>query len=220
MFKAFLFNAFIMSSVLFSLKASDFSREHLYTTYLLILLLIVFWRYLAVLIIKIYRKSGYNYRRIIIIGGGDVAKQLYNYFHFDSFLGVKLLGIFCDNKITFKVAENNLVFKDTSLLSEFLTKNDVDEIFYTNPLIYTNKIKELVKLCDKHMVRFKLVPDFRAFIFKRVNIDFFEDVPVITLREEPLTDFINRVVKRIFDIIFSFLVIILILAWLYPIIAI
>ena len=52
------------------------------------------------------------------------------------------------------------------------------------------------------MIRFKIVPDFRGFIFKRVNIDFFDDVPVITLREEPLTDFINRFLKRIFDIFF------------------
>ena len=74
--------------------------------------------------------------------------------------------------------------------------------------------------CDKNMIRFKVVPDFRGFLFKRVNIDFFDDVPVVTLREEPLTDFVNRVAKRLFDIIFSSLVIVLILSWLYPIIAI
>ena len=38
------------------------------------------------------------------------------------------------------------------------------------------KIKALVDFCDKHMIRFKIVPDFRGFLFKRVNIDFFDDV--------------------------------------------
>jgi Undecaprenyl-phosphate glucose phosphotransferase len=70
------------------------------------------------------------------------------------------------------------------------------------------------------MIRFKVVPDFRGFIFKRVNIDFFNDVPVITLREEPLTDFINRFTKRVFDLIFSLLTIVFVLSWLYPIIAV
>jgi exopolysaccharide biosynthesis polyprenyl glycosylphosphotransferase len=70
------------------------------------------------------------------------------------------------------------------------------------------------------MIRFRIVPDFRGFIFKRVNIDFFDDVPVITLREEPLTDFMNRFLKRIFDILFSTFVIIFVLSWLYPLIAI
>ena len=70
------------------------------------------------------------------------------------------------------------------------------------------------------MIRLKIVPDFRGFLFKRVNIDFFNDVPVITLREEPLTDFMNRFIKRTFDIVFSSLVILFILTWLYPLLAI
>ena len=105
-------------------------------------------------------------------------------------------------------------------LEQFALKNDIDEIFYTMPLTYTKKIKGLVDFCDKYMIRFKVVPDFRGFIFKRVNIDFFNDVPVITLREEPLTDFINRFTKRVFDLIFSLLTIVFVLSWLYPIIAV
>ena len=42
LFKAFVFNAMIISAVLFSLKASEFSREHLYATYLMLLILIIF----------------------------------------------------------------------------------------------------------------------------------------------------------------------------------
>ena len=88
------------------------------------------------------------------------------------------------------------------------------------PLTYTEKIKDLVDFCDKNMMRFKVVPDFRGFLFKRVNIDFFDDVPVVTLRAEPLTDITNRFFKRVFDILFSSLVIVFVLSWLYPIIAI
>ena len=34
LFKAFCFNAIIISAILFSLKASEFSRQHLYNTYI------------------------------------------------------------------------------------------------------------------------------------------------------------------------------------------
>jgi Undecaprenyl-phosphate glucose phosphotransferase len=88
------------------------------------------------------------------------------------------------------------------------------------PLTYTQKIKSLVDFCDQNMIRFKIVPDFRGFLFKRVNIDFYDDVPVVTLRDEPLTDLTNRFFKRVFDVLFSALVIIFVLTWLYPIIAI
>ena len=32
-------------------------------------------------------------------------------------------------------------------------------------LTYTNKIKRLVDFCDKYMIRLKIVPDFRGFLF-------------------------------------------------------
>ena len=104
--KAFLLNALIISAMLFSLKASDFSREHLYATYFLLVFLIIFWRYLAIKLIQIYRKSGYNYSRVVILGGGEVAEQLNNYFNSDDILGVRLEGVFSNSNISFKINEN------------------------------------------------------------------------------------------------------------------
>ena len=219
LFKAFIFNAFIISGILFSLKQSEFSREHLYVTYLLILILLMCWRYIAIKMIYIYRKSGYNYRQVVIIGGGDVARQLYTYFTSDNGLGVRVKGIFSENPLTFPVKEH-ITISEIKIFKDFALEKDIDEVYYTMPLMHTKKIKELVDFCDKNMIRLKIIPDFRGFIFKRVNIDFFDDVPVITLRDEPLTDFVNRVAKRLFDLVFSSFVIVLILSWLYPIIAI
>jgi Undecaprenyl-phosphate glucose phosphotransferase len=219
LFKAFGFNVLIITAVLFSLKQSEFSREHLYATYLMLFGLIMFWRYLSIKLIKLYRKSGYNYRRVVIVGGGEVSQQLNDYFNSDDVLGVRLLGVFSDSDFSFEI-KDSVKTGTLDSLEQFALKNDIDEIFYTMPLTYTKKIKGLVDFCDKYMIRFKVVPDFRGFIFKRVNIDFFNDVPVITLREEPLTDFINRFTKRVFDLIFSLLTIIFVLSWVFPFIAI
>ena len=219
LFKAFGFNVLIITAVLFSLKQSSFSREHLYATYFMLFGLIMLWRYLTIKLIKLYRKSGYNYSRVVIVGGGEVAQQLNDYFNSDDVLGVRLLGVFSDSDFSFEI-KDSVKTGTLDSLEQFALKNDIDEIFYTMPLTYTKKIKGLVDFCDKYMIRFKVVPDFRGFIFKRVNIDFFNDVPVITLREEPLTDFINRFTKRVFDLIFSLLTIVFVLSWLYPFIAV
>ena len=219
LFKAFGFNILVITAVLFSLKQSEFSREHLYATYLMLFGLIMFWRYLSIKLIKLYRKSGYNYSRVVIVGGGEVAQQLNDYFNSDDVLGVRLLGVFTDSDLSFGI-KDSVKTGTLDSLEQFALKNDIDEIFYTMPLTYTKKIKGLVDFCDRYMIRFKVVPDFRGFIFKRVNIDFFNDVPVITLREEPLTDFINRFTKRVFDLIFSLLTVVFVLSWLYPIIAV
>ena len=218
LFKAFGFNILILAAVLFSLKASEFSREHLLYSYALLFVFIFLWRYISIQLIILYRKLGYNYSSVVIIGGENTAEQLYNYCNSNDGLGIKLMGIFSDTEISFEFKEG---VKSGRLedLERFALKNDIDEIFYTMPL-NKEEIKDLVDFCDKYMIRFKVVPDFSGFLFKKVNVDFYDDVPVISLREEPLRDFVNRFVKRIFDLLFSFLVILLVLSWLYPLIAI
>ena len=99
LFKAFVFNTFIISAFLFSLKRPDFSREHLYATYILLFVLIVVWRYFMLKVIVMYRKSGFNYSKVIIIGGGEVTKNYILMGKSDNFLGIKLLAIFSDNKL-------------------------------------------------------------------------------------------------------------------------
>ena len=161
LFKAFIFNAFIISAILFSLKASEFSREHLYSTYVLLFALIMLWRYSAIKLIYLFRKSGFNYKRVVIVGGSVVANQLYTYFISDVVSGIRVKGIFSDNDISFGVKDS--VYRGgLDDLESFALDNEIDEIYYSMPLTYIQKIKGLVDFCDKNMIRFKIVPDFRG----------------------------------------------------------
>ena len=133
----------------------------------------------------------------------------------DNILGIRLLGIFSENKLTFK---SNVRSENINIVKKFIIKNEVDEIYYTLPLTYTEKIQDLVDFADQNLIRFKVVPDFRGFPLRRVNIDFFDNVPVLSFRKEPLKDNLSRLSKRFFDILFSFSVVVFILSWLYPLI--
>ena len=215
--RASLINVFILTAILFSLNDdSPFSREHLYLTYICVFISILIWRCITVNLIYLYRKSGYNYNRVLIVGGGDVAKQLHEYFFSDNILGFKLLGIFSENNLSFS---SNVYNGKLTEVETFAVKNEIDEIYYTLPLTYTNKIKSLVDFSDLNLIRFKVVPDFRGFPLRRLNINFFDNVPVLSFRKEPLKDNLNKLSKRLFDILFSLLVIIFILSWLFPIIS-
>ena len=215
--KIFVINIFVLSSFLFTLDDnSPFSREHLLLTYLFAFFLVLIWRYISIQVIFLYRKYGYNYDRVLIVGGGDIGKGLYDYFFSDDILGVKLLGIFSDSNIIFKT--NVSVFSIDKIKS-FSIEKKIDEIYYTLPLKNTEEIQDLVEFCDNNLIRFKVVPDFRGFPLRKVNIDFFDNVPVLSFRQEPLKDSVNRFIKRLFDIIFSILVLILIFPWLFPIIS-
>ena len=215
--KAGFINVFVLAAILFSLNDdSPFSREHLYYTYAGVFSLVLIWRYTSVKLIYLYRRYGYNYDRVIIIGGGEVAKGLNDYFFSDNILGFKLLGVFSDISLSFNT---NVNIGNLSEIKQFSFDNEIDEIYYTRALTNTEEIKDLVDFSDQNLIRFKVVPDFSGFPLRRVNIDFFDNVPVLSFRKEPLKDNINRLLKRLFDIIFSSLVILLILSWLYPLLA-
>jgi putative colanic acid biosynthesis UDP-glucose lipid carrier transferase len=70
---------------------------------------------------------------------------------------------------------------------------------------------------ERECIRFKVVPNLAYFFSKPVIVDYIRDLPILSLRSEPLEDVGNRLKKRILDVTVSFLVCIFILSWLIPI---
>ena len=73
-----------------------------------------------------------------------------------------------------------------------------------------------MNIAEKECIRFRIVPDLSLFIDRPVHIDYIRDMPVISLRSEPLDDVGNRIKKRVIDIAISFFVVVFILSWLVP----
>ena len=63
------------------------------------------------------------------------------------------------------------------------------------------------------------MPDYKIFVNRNIYVDFIDNIPILSLRNEPLEDTGNRLKKRFFDIFFSALIIIFLLSWLIPLIA-
>jgi putative colanic acid biosynthesis UDP-glucose lipid carrier transferase len=98
--------------------------------------------------------------------------------------------------------------------------NNVSEIYSTVSPERNVHIYELAQHAETNFIRFKFVPDFRMFINRKVHIDFARNIPILSLRTEPLENVDSQIKKRCFDIVFSIIVIFFILSWLVPLIAI
>lgn len=95
----------------------------------------------------------------------------------------------------------------------------IDELFIvTNPDLISD-LNYFFELGDKHCMRLKFVPDFSLISKKHFSSSHLDNFHIIKPRYEPLQNAYNRLVKRIFDIIFSCLVILFVLSWLYPLMA-
>jgi Undecaprenyl-phosphate glucose phosphotransferase len=88
------------------------------------------------------------------------------------------------------------------------------------PYVDYKNIRELIDFGDESLVKIKLLTDFRGFSSKGVALQRYDHIPILSVTSTPLDDWKNRVLKRTFDIVFSFLVIVCVFSWLFPLIAI
>jgi putative colanic acid biosynthesis UDP-glucose lipid carrier transferase len=76
-----------------------------------------------------------------------------------------------------------------------------------------------MKETEQACIRFRVIPDLSYFINRPFYVEFLKDIPVLTFRREPLEDSSQRLKKRLLDIAVSIFVIVFILSWLFPILA-
>lgn len=216
--KSVFLHAVLIASLIVSLKGYYYSRLYILIMYGIFAATLFGWRMLALYLLERYRESGYNYRKVVIAGGGVVGAQVYEFFESNRANGYHFQGFFEDNPNG--AIDHALVKGKVEDVPAFCMQNGIDEIYCALPLSESDKIKELISFADNNMVRLRIVPDFRSFPYKRVNMDFYGSVPVLTIRKEPLENLFNRFVKRSFDVLFALLVIVLLFSWMLPIIAI
>ncbi|MFN3406105.1 MAG: undecaprenyl-phosphate glucose phosphotransferase [Cytophagaceae bacterium] len=213
--KALSLHALIIFSFIAMIKGYYYSRSHLMTTYAFMTVGILIWRVVFYYSLKAYRKRGANYRNVIVLGAGSAGNEIFKYFISDQGHGFRFLGFFDDNPD--KCLHQDLIIGKVKDVYSYAFRMKIDEIYCALPLKSSKLIRELSNFADNNLIRFKIVPDFRGFLNKKVDLDFYNMVPVLTIRKEPLESLWNRFVKRAFDILFSLLVIIFIFPWLFPI---
>ncbi len=174
-------------------------------------------RFLYLGIKNYFKNSHHLTKKVIILGYNDTAKKLAKYFEQDG-INTKLLGfIEDDNKIN--ELSNYPVLSDIGGTLQVAKDLDVQEIFSTITPEQNNDIYNLMYQAEKECIRFKIVPNLSVFMTRDVHIEYFGDLPILSLRSEPLDDVGNRLKKRMLDIIVSSLVLIFILSWMIPLLA-
>lgn len=216
----FFFISFISFTIIILIgsKAYFLTRAYLFYSLAMFGFLLSMWKLIFLGIRKSERASLMNTRTFVIIGGGRIGRDLYSFFENNPELGYKLKGFFDDDPEA--LSYKNIHTGHVEDCIAFVIANKIDEIFCTLPNSESEKIEKLMIAADKNLVRFKFVPEYFDFEKRPTYIENFGHIPVISVRPEPLENMLNRVVKRLFDCIFSLFIILFICSWLFPILAI
>jgi len=210
---AVILHLLIVTILLLYFKNTEITRLQYVIFYLSYYMLIVVWRVVFIYFVRSYRKRGFNYRNIIILGYGEISKELEQYFILHPELGYRLLGFFDEKDIS------DDTLGKLSEVESFCTNIEVDEIYCCLPYVDSLYLKQIIDLGDEHLIKVKLISDFRGFSFNSVDLERYDHIPILNVNSIPLDSRAKRFGKRAFDIIFSGLIILFLLSWLFPIVA-
>lgn len=195
-------------------KTVIFSGRAIAISMVLSFVLIVSFKYFLFYYLKKYRiTTKNNFRNAIIIGYTPEAIRLKEVFNNRQDYGYRFQGYFSDKK------QNAEVKGKIEDLKAFVLTNKTDEIYCSLNEISNEKLKDLVEFADENKKTIKFIPDTKEIFSKNLKIDYYELFPVLSLQKTQLHDPFIKGVKRGFDVVFSSVIIVFLLSWLIPIIA-
>ena len=169
-------------------------------------------------LLKFYRRKGHNSKKVVIVGAGKNGLDLFQVMKNDLAYGFDIAGFFDDN-VSLRYSLPNYLGM-THEVEDYVSEHEVDEIYCTLPGTQDAKILRMMNFAEKNMIRFYIVPELYRNVKKSLVLEMIESIPLLTVRNEPLQFAYNRALKRSFDIVFSFLVLITLFPVLYIIIGI
>jgi putative colanic acid biosynthesis UDP-glucose lipid carrier transferase len=160
-------------------------------------------------------KNKVNRRKLAIVGSGELGQK------FKSLIDKNITSYnfegFIDEE---QNISNSNYLGSLNNFEKIITETGIRDVVFAMPLLKSDRLKNLLRVADKHAVQVSIVPDYMQFVSNKFQIDLFENFPIITVRPNPLDELQWRFVKRSIDIAVSIFTFLILLWWLIPLISI
>ncbi len=162
------------------------------------------------LLLKYRERIKGNTRNVVVIGKNKKTEQLISLFNERTEYGYRFVKQFSPNDLTFDVMD----------CFRFIVENNIDEIYCSVSELRNAELYQFINFADNNLKTLKFLPDNKNIYAKKLKFEYYDYLPILSLRDIPLHNAINAFIKRTFDVVFSFCVIFGLLIWITPILAI
>lgn len=175
---------------------------------------LLIFRWFFYILRGVYRMEGGNSLSVVVVGKDRNLEKIQKVFEQPEW-GYRFRGFFNN---TYSIDPNYRGRIEDCY--DFILKENIDEIYCIASQLTEKELQKLIRLADNNLKKLKIIPDNKQVYTRAMNVELFDTVPVINLRVSPLETEYAQMGKRMFDIIFSSLVILGLLSWLTPLLAI
>jgi putative colanic acid biosynthesis UDP-glucose lipid carrier transferase len=210
--------AILFTSFLFFFRNSlELSNYFLIIYFSILFVLILSFKYIIRKYLHSIFYSGRLQERIILVGSTPAAKDFYDSINHNTYYGYKCVGFLDDEQTQLNGCEYLGKIED---LNTILPSLYVDEVILALPNSMHEQIRTCIETCDYHAKRVRMIPDLYMYAASNIRINTIGLLPVINLRSLPQDRMDNKILKNVFDFIFSLLFFFILGWWCMPIIAI
>lgn len=209
LFRQFVFFFLVLYAFIGFFKENMISRLLLGQYFVLCFLSISFFKILVYYLLQRYREViGGNRRSTVVIGDNKKTNQLINVFN-------ERLEYGYDFKRKFSVKNYGFSLQGCF---EYIIENNIDEIYCSVAELKNDQLEEIIAFADNNLKVVKFLPDNKNIFTRRLKFEYYDYLPILSLRDIPLENSLNYYLKRTFDIVFSLLVIVFVMSWLTPLV--
>jgi putative colanic acid biosynthesis UDP-glucose lipid carrier transferase len=205
----------LLITAIYLFDRQDISRTFIAAHYAILTLSVLASRYIYLFIYRRFSLFRHDKRKVVIIGNGEMSYKAASYLaRPDS--GYAFVGVF--NDVDDPRHRLPMLGRKSECI-DYCVKHGVKEIFSTLMPESGEEFRELINQAEQECIRVKFLPDFKMIFARDVNLSMDNDLLMIRFRDEKLEKYENRVIKRVFDILFTLLLTITVLWWLIPILS-
>ena len=152
-----------------------------------------------------------NVRKVIILGNNAKTSQLEDFFNTRQEYGYQLRKVFDISNIDEAGLEK---------IFYYVQKNNIDEIYASLAETDNQTINKLIQFVDNNLIVLKFLPDNKDIFSRKMHMQYYGLLPIVAMRSIPMDKMINQIIKRVFDIVVSIFVMVFVLSWFTPLMAI
>lgn len=149
------------------------------------------------------RKKGIGLKKVLVVGAGDLGRQLAIRIARHRELGLIHVGFLTDEQNQVGESLDGIPILGTiDDVHKVIEEYQINQVFVALPLHAAGRLEKVINNVTDEMVDVKVVPDLVQYVTLRSGVEEFEGLPIISLKDTPLSGW-NAVLKRAFDIAFS-----------------
>ncbi len=192
------------------IEIANVSRTLIITFVIINYVLLLTERLVARQLLSFWRRRGYNFRTVLVIGSGEQARKLAGLVEENTEWGLRMLGFATDDKEVLNTGElqGRPVMGHITDMEQIIHQNVVDEVIFAVPRTKLWDMEDIFLLCEEEGIRTWVAANFFPHLVAKIQLDDLQGLPLLTYTTTPTNEFM-LLIKRIFDLVVALVMLVI-----------